>query len=175
MGKQDEGKSEEKISFSKEEVANLVKAAVTSAFEALKAPAIDDSKVKELDATSGMTEKEKEEFRLSFGGGQCSECRQPSIRGRYACKGKHTKMVVYPSDPFWGKYFQGVCIGGAWYLSGPGEQITVPEENNIEYEVQKWMVMERENAQGRDKRHNSGTLSGKGNNNTHSFNEPGWR
>lgn len=175
MARNEDEKKPEGIMFSKDEVAALVKAAVTSAFEALKAPPEAVAKSDKLDATAGMTDAEKEEFHRSFGGGTCPECNQPAIKGRYACKGKHTKMVVYPQDPYWGTYFQGVCIGGAWYLSdGPGHEITVPFENSIRHEVDKWMDMERTNAQGRRKSHKSGSIGPNGRN-TNSFNEPGWR
>jgi hypothetical protein len=140
--------------------AEAAAASVKATLEAIKGPAaVAKPDVDLMGADSTLSEDEKAAFYASFGGGKCSECNQPSVKGRYACKGKHVKMIVFPDDPEWGTFFQGVIVNGAVYLSdGPGHQISVPAENNIAYEVQKWVAMERQNAHGRKRQHNSGTV-----------------
>lgn len=181
----DKNEKKESITLSAESLQTLIneasKGAVKAALEALQAPKPVEAKKTESqlmeDAMKGLSDEEKEEFKRSFGAGTCPECQQPSVRGRYACKGKHTKLVAFPDDEHWGRFFQGVFINGARYLSnGPGHEITVPADNNIKHEIQKWVEMERQNAQGRKKSWNSGSIGGSGNTDGYRpYNGPGWR
>lgn len=158
--------ADEKLSFTKKEMESLIEkasaGAVKAAIEALQ-PKKVEAPEKAKDAMAGLTEKEQEEFLASFGAGKCTICGQGAVKGRYACKGKHVMMCVYPKDEYWGKFFQGVWVNGARYLSdGPGHLVAVPEDNNIEHEIQKWVDMERDNAQGRKRSFNSGSIGANG-------------
>jgi hypothetical protein len=125
----------------------------------------------------GMTEEQKNEFLRSFGGGTCGECAQPSVKGRYACKGQHTKMVVFPDgDDEWARFFQGCILNGAKYLSnGPGHFITVPSANDFESQIRAWVRNERETAQGKKKQHRSGSIGGQSATGFTPFNGAGFR
>lgn len=99
-------------------------------------------------------------------GPRCSECGQYEV----CCGKKHRKVVVWPSDPHFARFFQGYRLNGVTYLSnGPAHAITVPAEANIEYAVEMWTRNERETSQGRVAEHNSGSV--------HQFNPAiqGWR
>lgn len=90
---------------------------------------------------------------------QCPKCFQPVS----ACNGKHRRVVVYPTNQRFGRYFQGVFINGIRYLSnGPSHAIDVPLECDIEYMISAWEQNEYDTAQGRKAEHNSGSLGAAG-------------
>lgn len=174
----------EKLSLSKEDLAAIVSQAAAGAAEAaikaLKGPEVKQETTSGLmeKAMVGMSDEEKAEFKASFGAGKCAECGQIAVKGRYPCKGKHKQMVVYPEDAYWAKWFQGAMLNGVTYLSnGPGHMITVPAENDFQAQIQVWVDMERTNAQGKRKSHNSGSINGQTGNTSgfNPFNGPGFR
>lgn len=88
-------------------------------------------------------------------GPRCGECGQYEV----ACKKQHRQAVVWPSNPHFVKFFQGVRINGVTYMSnGPQHRITVPAEADIEYAVAQWTDNEQEISQGRVAEHFSGTV-----------------
>ncbi len=183
MSKDNRGNNEETLSLSKQDLSDIIEkasaGAVKAALEALKpkdAPVAAKGSITDQ-AMEGMSETEKAAFLASFGSGTCFACGQPASKGRYACKGKHKEMVCFPKDPYWGTYFQGVFANGAKYLSnGPGHTITVPAENDFEHQIEEWVNMERQNAQGKKASHNSGSIGSNGNQSGfRPFNQPGFR
>jgi hypothetical protein len=85
----------------------------------------------------------------------CTECGQPHM----ACRGRHRKCRVLPSDEDQVEWFQGVKINGVNYLSPlDGREITVPADANIEYMVQQWSQNERELVRGKKRIRNSGSV-----------------
>lgn len=178
------GEKEATLALSKEDLSSIIKDAVSAATEgaikALKGPEKSDVSTSALmeKAMEGMTDEQKAEFRASFGGGKCSGCGQIAVKGRYPCKGKHTQMVVFPSDHDWGKWFQGCILGGVKYLSdGPGHMITVPAANDFQSWINEWVQMEKTNAHGKKRSHNSGSINGQTGNTQgfNPFNGPGFR
>lgn len=173
----------EKISLSAEDFKSLVKeaaaGAVTAAIEGLKPKEVvsADPALKAKADLANLSPEEQAEFLASFGSGACTECGQPAVKGRYSCKGKHVKMCVFPDDPYWGTYFQGCFLNGAKYLSnGPGHLVAVPAENNFKHDISEWVNMERTNAQGKKRSHNSGSIGKDGNQaGFNPYNGPGFR
>lgn len=82
---------------------------------------------------------------------KCQKCGQ-RVAG---CKGKHVKMVVYPTGfPELAEYFRGICINEHWYLSNDaGHEIYVPADAapGIAYAVQQAEAEERAARFGRPK------------------------
>ena len=88
-------------------------------------------------------------------GPRCNDCGQYEV----CCKGQHRQVVVWPSNPHFARFFQGVRINGVTYLSnGPAHAITVPADSNIEYMTEMWTRNEQDLSQGRVAEHNSGTV-----------------
>lgn len=89
----------------------------------------------------------------------CGECGQLEV----ACKGEHTKMVVFPARfPEFAEWFQGAFINGVRYLSNHGNHsIVVPSETvgGILHTIQTFENNERETRLGRVKHHNSGNIN----------------
>lgn len=87
--------------------------------------------------------------------GQCSECGQQLA----TCKSEHVRMVVFPSDTRFARWFHGIMVNGVRYASnGPGHQITVPKANDIAHMVSLFEREEAANAMGREYAHNSGYI-----------------
>lgn len=107
---------------------------------------------------------------------QCQLCGQNPKTG---CEGKHERMVVYPEKyaDMAGPFFNGVIINDHKYISnGPGHEIDVPANcvanirsilDGFEREVLRMFT-------GKNKSHNSGTLSGSGNSNVTPYNGAGF-
>lgn len=92
-----------------------------------------------------------------FRGEQCPECKQAVA----ACKSKHAKMVVFPKNPNYGKWFQGINLNGVKYLShNGGHAITVPADNCFAYMIQQFESSELALQTERKFDHNSGMLNG---------------
>lgn len=103
-------------------------------------------------------------------GARCSECGQKDM----ACKGEHRMACVYPDDEEAARWFTGVKINGARYISeGLGHFITVPKDCNVEYLMQAWVQNEKIQRHGRKRMHNSGAIGG-GTNNFNAFNGSGF-
>ncbi len=95
---------------------------------------------------------------------QCIVCRQVKA----ACKGEHTKMVVYPTKyPEYGTYFTGVKINDVVYYSfNENYKIEVPTAcvSTIINVINAFEQNEKTVKMGRNKTHNSGSIGkhGKG-------------
>jgi hypothetical protein len=86
----------------------------------------------------------------------CPECRQD----KKGCKGRHTKVVVYPRDGRWARYFQGVTINGINYRSSnSSHKIVVPANADIARLVAEWENNEIEVSSGRKREHKTGHVS----------------
>lgn len=101
---------------------------------------------------------------------RCPTCGQD----KKACNDKHVKMEVLPASHVpHPQFFGGVRINGVRY--GPGWAV-VPEVmvDDIKGHTERWAQNERDQAQGRSGKHNSGHIGLTGNNN---FNpaHAGWR
>lgn len=87
--------------------------------------------------------------------GQCSDCGQQLA----TCKSEHVRMVVFPSDTRFARWFHGIMVNGVRYASnGPGHQITVPKANDIAHMVSLFEREEAANVMGREYAHNSGYI-----------------
>ncbi len=85
----------------------------------------------------------------------CMECKQ-DVR---ACKGEHVDMVVYPINERWADVFQGVRLNGVNYRSNhAGHFLKVPKANDIAGTIAAFEANEEVQANGRKRRHDSGTL-----------------
>lgn len=88
---------------------------------------------------------------------RCNDCGQ--MKG--ACKEKHKKLVVLPSDPEDATYFPGIWLNGVRYLSNNhAHVISVPEDSAIEKILQDFEQGERRARRGRKFEHNSGSIGG---------------
>lgn len=148
-------------------VAEAVKEALAEAIP-MAAMAINQLNAKKVDLK--QQEINDENYRLKDL--KCSEC----LQLRLACRDKHRKIVVYPRSAKNGQFFQGLFINGVRYLSNhSGHAIVVPENVSVEHEIEKWEANEDALSQGRERQHNSGTISMGGG--TAGFNPAaqGWR
>lgn len=90
---------------------------------------------------------------------RCPECKQYT-RG---CKGKHSKMVVFPKNDENGEWFPGLSINGVLYRSShSNHHITVPEQNDLASGIYLWEQSERTLRHGRKASHNSGSIGPRG-------------
>lgn len=94
-----------------------------------------------------------------LGNVRCNECKQHPN----ACKGAHTKMVVFPTRyPQHADYFQGVIINGVRYLSNDDSHlVTVPTASvsDILNTVAGYEINEQEMSTGRIAERHSGRAS----------------
>lgn len=109
-------------------------------------------------------------------GERCTDCRQLLPRGCKQGEHKHKKIVVFPRDKRYAKWFLGVRINSVLYLSnGPNHAIVVPEDCAIEQLIEGWEDNETELAHGRVAAHDSGSIGAA----TSKFNQAnagaGWR
>lgn len=89
----------------------------------------------------------------------CTDCGQ-KVTG---CEGKHSKMVVYPTNfPQFADYFVGVILNGVKYLSNDAShEVVVPTNciGTINAIVAGYEKNEQEMAIGRKKEHSSGHVT----------------
>ena len=92
----------------------------------------------------------------------CGECQQLVT----ACKGEHTKMVVFPDKyPEFAKWFAGVMINGVRYVSNNSNQkVVIPAcaESTIVNAIKAFEENERTIHIPRNKQHNSGSIGRSG-------------
>ena len=120
-------------------VAEIVKEAISQALPAAVAVAVQTQNAQRMASPEVLVS------------GNCEDCGQPIIKGKWACNKKHRKIEVWPKESE--NHFEGVAINHVWYRSnGPGHLITVPEDANIEYMLAQRDQAEKEAREGRKRK-----------------------